>query len=138
MTQYETLRMVAPEAEPRLSRFTAARYDGTIAVDVLAEEALEKILPSEHGDEADLLLIKAFDLGQAMVIAKSGDERLPWKQVKITRDAQVAERWHGQPMNATERSRLDRVLRAERLKLEDQLKREVISFEQQRRAELGL
>ena len=138
MTQYETLRMVAPEAEPRLSRFTAARYDGTIAVDVLAEEALEKILPPEHGTAADLLLIEAFDLGQAVVIAKSCDERLPWKPVKITRDGQVAEKWHRQPMNATERSRLDRVLRTERLKLEDQLRREVISFEQQRRAELGL
>ena len=88
--------------------------------------------------EADLLLIEAFDLGQAVVIAKSCDERLPWKPVKITRDGQVAEKWHRQPMNATERSRLDRVLRTERLKLEDQLRREVISFEQQRRAELGL
>ena len=138
MTQYDTLKLIAPEAEPKLIQFVGARYNGVATADVFAEEALQRILPKEHANEADLLLIEAFDLPQAVSIAKSNDERLPWKQVRITSTGEVAERWHSCPMTATERSRLESVQWRERARLEEQVTNEVRAFEAQRRAELGV
>jgi hypothetical protein len=126
-----------PGYRPRSTPFFAARDGGKEALEAVTEDAIRQVQRKDHGCTIELCRIDAIDRQAAAERLQAGN--LPWRQVRTTKEGQVAELdWHGAGATLAEQSAYAVVERLDRESRQKQLERDVLEYAQRRRLELGL
>jgi hypothetical protein len=118
-------------AKPPELAYDVARYGDQAAMDLDTLSATQRVQPPEHDCTVELCRVLA--ITEPIDVLKAAPD-LPFVRVPTDPQGHVLKEWHGTPLNATERGRLDAARREVRRRGEAEIEREVAAFRNELKA----